>query len=827
MPLGSPIARSFAVVLTVSATAVCPALAAEQRPAAGAFGEPFLLNENTPAAPAVPRIGRSSPIALPPFQPAGVSTRIRRALLQYEALVADEAWDEAIELIETLQTESGDQLTKLPPNESSPVETPDEHLRYVPLRERCQELLASMPPAGVEAYRDRVDRTARQRLDAAIEALDEGAATRVAQDFHASGPAPDALLAAAELALQRGDAAAARRHLEGLHPLTRDPYGRPAAASLAQLRTDLDPARLAEAWLAASPAPGADVAADDVAADDELLPIALARLALASLSEGDTRRAAAERRLLDALTPGAIGRLAGRQQPLGPALESLIDASRSARQRPGAPRLGGLTWAWAAATPVAQPAAATSPTQQRFAQVNGILWQRRLAALQGTQASEPDPAPTTLPVASGLSAFYVEEGALKRLRLTDGEVTDFKLPGLPDEPKEIAQPAAGRLLLDRRQVIRIGPNGLFQQVTPATQPARQIDPALTVSGGWLFARVLEAQRGGRRRGAVAPSAETLLGVDPERPSVAAVRLAAPRDPENATLAWQFGGPPVVRGERLFVAMADGSGRMNLGIACYSITTGRRLWFTELGSGGAVPRLGGGATASVTPAGDSLYVATELGAVAALEAVTGRVRWIALHPRDAEVAGFRSNRTPATARPCHVVGDQVIAAPSGSSRLYAWDAASGRPLWDAARSQDASIVATIPSADGAAVVLAGRQVTAYDTLTGRQRLAWPESAHAGLRGIGAATVVGGEVFWPTRDAIYAIDPIRGGFTRPPIDVSSLSAGGANLVATDAGLLVSGTKSLRLLADPENPEPNTDLSRLMDGAPRRLAADQSRN
>ncbi|CAN0367905.1 unnamed protein product, partial [Ectocarpus sp. 4 AP-2014] len=133
----------------------------------------------------------------------------------------------------------------------------------------------------------------------------------------------------------------------------------------------------------------------------------------------------------------------------------------------------------------------------------------------------------------------------------------------------------------------------------------------------------------------------------------------------------------------------------------------------------------------------------------------------------------------------------------STRLLAWDATTGRPLWDATRPKDASIAGVVRSPEGTVIVLAGRQVTAYDTLTGRRRLAWPESAHAGLRGVGAATVVGGEVFWPTRDAIYTLDPVRGGFTRPPIALSPVSKLGANLVTTDAGLLVCGPKRLRLL------------------------------
>lgn len=812
MLLGLPIARSLVALLVVAA-GVC--LAEEAEPG---FGPAFLLEK--PAAP--PVLGRPTTIALSPFQPAGVSTRIRRTLLQYEALVADEAWDEAIDLIETLQNEAGDQLTKLPAPKSAPVDSPEGHVRYIPLRRRCQQLLASLPPAGIEAYRDRVDRTARQRLDTAIEDLDELAAARVAAEFQPSDSAPEARLAAAELAFQRGDTAAARRQLQGLHPLTRDPYGRPAGASLAWLRPDADPAQLAAAWRDAVSTPQAATQIQD-----ELLPTTLARLALVSLSEGDTRRAAAERLLLSGLAPDAEGRIAGRQQPLGIALDALLAEHRSIASQSGQPVHGDLTWAWEQAALFAEPTKAKTPAGRPSALANGrILWQQQLA-LRNPVPSDTTPSPAVTPVAEALSAFFVEANQVKRLRLTDGGITEFKLPGLPDHPPPKPAPQAGdlaaqRLLIQGRAVIRFRANGIARQVPQG--PSRRIDPALTITDGLLFARVVEMRRGARRGGAVPPTSETLIGVDPARPSVAAVRLAAPRDPEKTAPVWQFGGPPVVRGERLYVAMTTSGGRVNVGVACYSTASGRRQWFTELGSGSVAPRLGGGTVASVTPAGDTLYVATELGAVVALEAASGRVRWLAQHPRDAAVVGFRRAATQARARPCHVFGDQVIVAPGGSTRLLAWDATSGRPLWDATRPKDASIAGVVRSPRGAVVVLAGRQVTTYDTLTGRRRLAWPESAHAGLRGVGAATVVGGEVFWPTRDAIYTIDPVRGGFTRPPIALSPVSKLGANLVATDAGLLVCGPKRLRLLADPENPEPTTDLSRLMDVAPQSAALAQ---
>lgn len=802
-------------------------LSAKSRAEEAGFAEPFLLNPPAEAA-AQPALVARGAVALAPFQPAGVSTRLRRALLQFEALVADEAWDEAIELIETLQAQAGDQLVKVTPlkEDSSTVEKLEEHVRYLPLRSRCQQLLASLPPAGQAAYRDRVGRTAQQRLDDAIDALDENAAAEVTEEFLASDAAIDAALAASELALRRGDTVAARRYLQLLHPLTRDPIGRPAGVSLGMVRPDCPPADLATAWNESSrPKATRSVAQPD----NELLPTVLARLALASLREGDSRRAASEHRLLVATAPDAVGRIAGRQQPLASALGALIDEASSAASRSGT-ELGRLAWAWQKPTPIEpSPANVTQANRLNFA-ANQPLAMRQFLLRQrqiATAAASVPAGPSLRPVSIETTAFFVDAGVVKRLDLTDGKVEKISLPGVPDQPDAKPKPPIGAVASSRvirrgpGGFVRIGPNGVVQQVvSPA---ARRVDPSLSVSGGLVFARVVKAAGRVQQRGRVLVTNETLIGFDPARPTAAAVRVAAPRDPEKPTPAWQFAGPPVVRGERLFVAMATPGPRAKVGVACYSTASGRQRWFTEIGSGST--SLGSAVDSAVRLAGDTVYLATNLGSVAAVEARTGSPRWLALYPRDQAVAGRSRLAAPEPGAGCEVVGDRVLAAPSDATRLFAWDATSGLPLWDAARPEGATVAGIVDTSEASVIVLAGRQVTSFDTLTGVRRVLWPESPNAGLRGRGVATVVGGEVFWPTREALYAIDPVEGGFTRAPIGLSTISNTGANVVATDMGLLICGPERLRLLGDPQNPEPVAALSRLMDGGPLGLAASKT--
>lgn len=759
------------------------------------------------------------------FEPAGLSSRVRRTLLQYEALTADGAWDEAIALIERLQSEAGDELTAAP-DAMAPVEDAKDHDRYLPIATRCQELLAALPLEGLEAYRSRVDRSARERLDEAAARLDAVRLERLVRELYASTPTADALLALGELALERGDYAAARRWHARLHPLLWDPYGRPAAASLVLIDPATDPSRLATAWTEGKRPDGLPLAPTA----DDLLPTALSRLALTSIREGDLRRAAAETRLLKALAPEAEGRIAGRIQSLAPALEAMLEQRRSESE--SVSRLGELVWAW--------PDAVTLEKQEPQREINPRGRGLRLNAFgQIVAIAEPAPheeetAPPTLrAVVDGLSAFYVENDDVVRLDLETGETRRQLIPGAAGSEPEGPRPAIGDVaqLFAHRVVVNGVPvqRGAPLRRVGAAGPTR-IDPNLAVHDGVLYARVVESQWPNRvPAGRVTMATkESLVGVKLDAAAEPSVRFLPPTDGLDAagqeTVGFQFVTAPTVRGDRLFVAVARPGARSDIAVACYAAPTGRLLWLTDLGSGDPALRAAGASPAPLVASGDSLYVMTNLGAVASLDASSGRLRWLARYPRSGQPV-IHIDQPPQPASPCVLVGDQLIAAPEDSRRLLAWDAATGAPLWDADRPSDANLVGVMKSPEGAVVVLAGRQLASYDTLTGQRRLLWPESPRAGVRGLGAAAIQGGEVFWPTRDAVIAIDPTTGARTRSPIDLAPVGGAGANLIATDFGLLVGGSERFRLLTDVRAAapsEPAAPVSRLKEAGQNELAA-----
>ena len=161
------------------------------------------------------------------------------------------------------------------------------------------------------------------------------------------------------------------------------------------------------------------------------------------------------------------------------------------------------------------------------------------------------------------------------------------------------------------------------------------------------------------------------------------------------------------------------------------------------------------------------------------------------------------------------GDRLYVAPRDSPHLLALDATDGRVLWlaDAADPE-----AEIAGVAGDTLVVAGRRVFGYDAATGRRRMVWPESEHAGVRGIGRGVLVGNTFCWPTRDEVFFFDPTVGGFNRPPISLDPVSVEGANLAVSGQNLVIAGPEQIGVLGErpaAESAELAPELARLLEG------------
>ncbi|NQT54313.1 PQQ-binding-like beta-propeller repeat protein, partial [bacterium] len=189
---------------------------------------------------------------------------------------------------------------------------------------------------------------------------------------------------------------------------------------------------------------------------------------------------------------------------------------------------------------------------------------------------------------------------------------------------------------------------------------------------------------------------------------------APPPLEPALLAT----PPVVAGGRVIVGLTVLGDEARASLLALDAATGRRLWRTFVCSRTISAFRGLGGTPSV-PAldGGTAYFCTNLGAVAAVDAATGSLRWLHRYPavhtylRDALVArGWRWHTEPPA-----VVGGRVVVAPQDAGRLLALEGHDGTTLWTAPRLGARHVVV---DARGR-VFVAGRSVAALDVRTGKR------------------------------------------------------------------------------------------------------------
>jgi outer membrane protein assembly factor BamB len=239
------------------------------------------------------------------------------------------------------------------------------------------------------------------------------------------------------------------------------------------------------------------------------------------------------------------------------------------------------------------------------------------------------------------------------------------------------------------------------------------------------------------------------------------------------------------------------------VASFDVATGRRLWRTFLGAADtAAAGRGDEITHNLlTLVGDRIFVNTNLGMIAALAAEDGRFAWLRRYDRaDGRLSLPAPPHFDRDASPCVYHRGLVFVAPADTPMVFALDADHGQTLW--ASSQLAGATHLLGVTDGS-LISSGRQLWAVDARSGRVRFAWPESENAGVRGFGRGFIAGREVFWPTRDRVYAFEITTGQPSREPIDISPFTTVGANLIAAEDCLLLVAPDRMMALGPRQKP------------------------
>ncbi len=193
----------------------------------------------------------------------------------------------------------------------------------------------------------------------------------------------------------------------------------------------------------------------------------------------------------------------------------------------------------------------------------------------------------------------------------------------------------------------------------------------------------------------------------------------PMNPGNARNL-NFSGSPLVVGDNVYVIArgTGGAGTEDCNVVCIDLNTRAHKWTSYVASAqltmpnnvGSMPNMPGGDTLShLAFASGRVFVATNLGAVAALDAYTGATAWLSIYPRDDSAVGSRQRMAMArmgwgaatlpdqnAIRPWEfnapILHDgKVFVMPADSRQLQIYDAGSGGLLKEIDRTIDYSQV----------------------------------------------------------------------------------------------------------------------------------------
>jgi outer membrane protein assembly factor BamB len=229
------------------------------------------------------------------------------------------------------------------------------------------------------------------------------------------------------------------------------------------------------------------------------------------------------------------------------------------------------------------------------------------------------------------------------------------------------------------------------------------------------------------------------------------------------------GPPMLMDGVLYVAGTVTDGAVNSYIAAFDPEDGELIWHTFLCAGQQdltmFNRPFQEHTSSPALAADgSIFVSSNLGVVACVDAFSGRVRWLTGY----EPTARRASRSPDrdqrrdiywTNHPPVLEAGRLLVTPLDNSRLLALDPATGRTvyeldaLWRNGGSLRHEVIGT---GDGRMLVAGDQRVECFDASDGR--MLWSTGLQSDINDyiIGSATLSDGHLLLPAQSGLLEVD-----------------------------------------------------------------------
>lgn len=622
--------------------------------------------------------------------------------------------------------------------------------RYVSVRDYCSLQLAAMPAEPRSLYRSRVDPLARKWYEEGIARLSREPLVDVVEHAFASSWGDRAMLALGELALEAGDYTSARWYWERILPAT-------------------PPAGAARTWLA-YPDTKLDLAA------------VRARLILVSILEGSTARARDELAQFVRLHPNAHGPLGGQDAKYVQTLESLLNDSAAW------PKPKPVTdWPTFAGNPARNPAPAEA------CDVSEVVWRVAIRGPEPNRKTGSRSRSSPRGDADSTSTLSYHPVVVGRLVFVCNRAQILALDVATGSPAWGGSSAA------------IYRDQFDDTIAWSADPIDTLGAArhtLTAHHGKLVARMGSSATGRPQTANTAFRPASLVCLDLEGQG-RLIRKIAPEE------GWAFEGTPLLDGTNLYVAMRRNDIRPQAHVACFDLQTGALRWrrFVCAAESPARGMLYERTHNLLTLQHDTLYYNTNLGAVAAISAHDGQLRWVSLYPRDRR--GDVLHLAPHWQRdlnPCLYYRGTLLVAPADSPRIFAFDAASGQILWHTgAEVNDALHLLGVA---GDHLLASGNRlywISLGDASPGKIVRRWPDGNEN--LGYGRGLLCGNLVYWPSRDKIYLFDA-RTAEPRKAIDLAPHRTSGGNLLVVAGRLLIATPTQLVALGPrvgPASPAP----------------------
>ena len=719
-------------------------------------------------------------------------------------LLQQKEWGEAVEAIRRVLENDGGRLIRVG---GEPKANSESLAWHVSVREYCHWRLAGLAheaPEALAVYRRLVDPLAERWLLDAKTQHQPALLKRIIDEAWASRWGDDAALALGDEAFSRGELNEARYWWErtglGFAP-------KPKAPELSPFYPD------------------SDLNAADVQA----------RLILASIVAGEAARAATELAKFRAAHAGAEGIIAGRR---GNYVELLAKSIEQAKSWPAPARPAEqATWGGTAARNglfVAAPDPAGQPlwtaALPKLVSDRDVIGEGRLRVadeMKSLTAYHPVVWKNDLLVRadsrgeSYLAAFDLATGKIRWRAGYQREINREHAPPADDgslgEINDVHSSMSRHVGVARYTLSVSGDKAFVRMGSPVTIPrSRRIDRLLAKDQGWLLGVDLAAE------------GKPLSGF--------------PIRPESSD--WSFEGPPLVHEGALYVAMRHVEGsRSQIYVACFDLATtfapandddddarptGRLRFRTRIASAAT---LSGGKLDEITSilltiANGTVYCNTNAGAVGAVEAASGRLKWVVTYPRSLFRSGdgagdgifFRDLNPPLAA------GELLYVMPQDSDRLFALDVLSGQIRWQSAAGLATDATALLGVRNDA-LIAAGDRLYWFDAARGTLLTQYPAgqpdvatTATASPRGIGQGTLAEGQVWWPTRESILVFNsqPERRGNGFVPQLVKEVplvprGLTGGNLVISGDKLIIATGTQLAVFGDqpPATPPPRPEI------------------